>query len=260
MSGLLRRTTHLFVTAKRCAHAQSLSRIYDAVREACANITAAPRVDPRGVFVNNELDLGSVGVYGFDYDYTLAVYTRELNELIYNLALRRLISQFKYPAGLLDLPYDLTFAIRGLHFDVQSSCLLKVDAYSQIQTGAVYRGRRQLSDEEVKELFPGLCLPNMEGRQMPQLIDLFSLPWAGLLSTVVHYCDTNKIVFDPKSLFNDLAECVKQVHITGEMYRKVSENLKEYVHPNEGLKEYLELLHTSGKELFVVTNSPYPFL
>ncbi|KIH59941.1 hypothetical protein ANCDUO_09817 [Ancylostoma duodenale] len=145
-----------------------------------------------------------------------------------------------YPAGLLDLPYDLTFAIRGLHFDVQSSCLLKVDAYSQIQTGAVYRGRRQLSDEEVKELFPGLCLPNMEGRQMPQLIDLFSLPWAGLLSTVVHYCDTNKIVFDPKSLFNDLAECVKQVHITGEMYRKVSENLKEYVHPNEGLKDYLE--------------------
>ncbi|EPB78527.1 5' nucleotidase family protein [Ancylostoma ceylanicum] len=83
---------------------------------------------------------------------------------------------------------------------------------------------------------------------MPQLIDLFSLPWAGLLSTVVHYCDTNKIVFDPKCLFDDLAECVKQVHITGEMYRKVSENLKEYVHPNEGLKEYLELLHTSGKE------------
>ncbi|EPB78528.1 hypothetical protein ANCCEY_02369 [Ancylostoma ceylanicum] len=94
---MLRRTAHLFcsVGAKRYAHAQALSRVYDAVREACANIGAAPRVDPRGVFVNNELDLGSIGVYGFDYDYTLAVYTRELNELIYNLALRRLISQFK---------------------------------------------------------------------------------------------------------------------------------------------------------------------
>uniref|UniRef100_A0A1I7XR56 Zinc finger protein 593 homolog n=1 Tax=Heterorhabditis bacteriophora TaxID=37862 RepID=A0A1I7XR56_HETBA len=34
-------------------------------------------------------------VYGFDYDYTLAVYTRELSELIYELALSRLVTQFK---------------------------------------------------------------------------------------------------------------------------------------------------------------------
>lgn len=43
------------------------------------------------------------------------------------------------------------------------------------------------------------------GRDFPQLIDLFSLPWAGLLSTVVHYCDMHTIAFDPKSLYDDIA-------------------------------------------------------
>ncbi|VDP02263.1 unnamed protein product [Heligmosomoides polygyrus] len=95
---------------------------------------------------------------------------------------------------------------------------------------------------------------------MPQLIDLFSLPWAGLLSTVVHYCDLHNIVFDPKCLYDDLAECVKQVHVTGEMYQKVTDDLENYVHPNEGLNKYLEMLHSSGKELFVVTNSPFKFI
>ncbi|CAJ0603217.1 unnamed protein product [Cylicocyclus nassatus] len=262
MSLLLRRIPLVFhvATASKSSQAQSLIRIYESAREACAKFSPAPRVDPRAVFVNNELDLGRIDVYGFDYDYTLAVYTRDINELIYKLALRRLISQFKYPSGLLELPYDREFAIRGLHFDVQSSCLLKVDAFSQIQAGAVYRGRRKLSVAEVKNLFPGLCLPDLEARQMPQLVDLFSLPWAGLLSTVVHYCDAHNIVYDPKCLYDDSAECVQQVHISGELYQKVGENLESYIHPNEGLKEYLELLNSAGKELFVVTNSPYKFI
>lgn len=67
----------------------------------CAKTTNIPRVDPRAVFVNNELDLSRIDVYGFDYDYTLAVYTRELNELIYGLAAERLIRQFKVVALLL---------------------------------------------------------------------------------------------------------------------------------------------------------------
>ncbi|WKY05626.1 hypothetical protein Q1695_006100 [Nippostrongylus brasiliensis] len=252
-------SAHSSLMWRRWIHAEALHRIYSAAQEACNRIPTAPRVNPRAVFVNNELDLGNIDVYGFDYDYTLAVYTRNLNELIYRLALQRLVTQFKYPEKIMDIPYDSEFAIRGLHFDVQHSCLLKVDAFSQIQRG-LYRGRRKLSDEEVDKLFPGLYLHDMEGRQMKQLVDLFSLPWAGLLSTVVHYCDTNNIQFDPKCLYDDLAECVKQVHVTGEMYRNVSDNLPHYVHPNEGLKEYLQMLHSNKKDLFVVTNSPFKFI
>lgn len=53
------------------------------------------RVDPRQVFANNELNLHKIHAYGFDYDYTLAVYKRELNELVYNMAMRRLVNDQK---------------------------------------------------------------------------------------------------------------------------------------------------------------------
>jgi hypothetical protein len=49
----------------------------------------------RDVFANNELNMREIDVFGFDYDYTLAVYRWELAGLIYDRALQRLISKFK---------------------------------------------------------------------------------------------------------------------------------------------------------------------
>lgn len=45
----------------------------------------------------------------------------------------------------------------------------------------------------------------LQSRDLMQLIDLFSLPWAGLLSTVVQYFDDNAITFDPHSMYQDVA-------------------------------------------------------
>lgn len=56
---------------------------------------SAEHINPRSVFVNNELNLHKINTYGFDYDYTLAVYKRELNELVYGLAMKRLIIEMK---------------------------------------------------------------------------------------------------------------------------------------------------------------------
>ena len=52
-------------------------------------------VDEKAVFANNELSLRDVCVYGFDYDYTLAHYTEELNNVIYQMSLNRLIDDYK---------------------------------------------------------------------------------------------------------------------------------------------------------------------
>lgn len=43
------------------------------------------------------------------------------------------------------------------------------------------------------------------GREFPQLMDLFSLPWAGLLATTVQYFDDTAIEFDPAILYQDIA-------------------------------------------------------
>lgn len=47
------------------------------------------------VYANNEVSLSEVDIYGFDYDYTLALYSNALNTMIYNTARSFLIEHFK---------------------------------------------------------------------------------------------------------------------------------------------------------------------
>lgn len=67
------------------------------------------------VFANSYVDLGKVDTIGFDYDYTLVTYTEELLELIYDMALRRLVHDRQYPLEMLDagLKFNPRFSIRG---------------------------------------------------------------------------------------------------------------------------------------------------
>lgn len=46
-----------------------------------------------GVYANYNLRLDQIKVYGFDYDYTLAHYTRALQTLIYDLAKEHLVKE-----------------------------------------------------------------------------------------------------------------------------------------------------------------------
>ena len=49
----------------------------------------------RAVFTNSELSLKYVDVYGFDFDYTLVHYTREVHRRIYEMARDRLVAKLK---------------------------------------------------------------------------------------------------------------------------------------------------------------------
>lgn len=76
--------------------AQRLRAMYELAKEsALREPPSAACVDPRGVFCNNTLNLHKISIYGFDYDYTLAVYTRAVNKLIYDLSMNRLIQHYK---------------------------------------------------------------------------------------------------------------------------------------------------------------------
>ena len=51
-------------------------------------------VNTNGVFVNSDISLKHVNVYGFDYDYTLVSYTTEVYRLIYDHAKNMLVDKF----------------------------------------------------------------------------------------------------------------------------------------------------------------------
>lgn len=59
------------------------------------------------IYANNEVSLAEVDIYGFDYDYTLALYSNALNTLIYNTARTFLIEHFKVSCTVVALIVSL---------------------------------------------------------------------------------------------------------------------------------------------------------
>lgn len=210
-----------------------------------------------------------MNIYGFDYDYTLACYKPSLDILLYNLARDNLINIFKYPYEIANLKYVPGFAVRGLHYDIEKGLLLKLDSFLQIQLGAVYKGLTAVNDEEVLNLYKNRFIPisyvegakhiNPESKtKMMQLADLFSVPEMCLLCNVAQYLENSSIDYHPEILFHDIKQSVRLSHPV--MHKIVTENVQEYIEPNEMLNKYFEKLISSNKKLFLVTNSPFHFV
>lgn len=90
------------------------------------------RLNMHRIFVNRSMHLEKIKFFGFDMDYTLAVYkSPDLESLAFDLVRERLI-EMGYPADIHAFMYDPTFPVRGLWFDTETGILLKVDPYGNI--------------------------------------------------------------------------------------------------------------------------------
>lgn len=239
---------------------------YRTAKQAHAAKLPPPDVDPLGVFANNELDLEDIKVYGFDYDYTLAVYNESLHYLIYHLGRDCLINKFKYPPAIRDLEYIPGFAIRGLHYDMQKGLLMKIDSFHQIQFESVYRGLTPLSKEEVIKEYGGSYIPqemirgsSTESTRMKQLNDLFSVPEICLLSSVTEYFEQKNIAYHPEILSYDIQNAVQNIHPV--MHKMIEETaIEQYLEEQPGMSKFLHRLRDAGKKMFLITNSPFKFV
>ncbi|XP_072102908.1 5'-nucleotidase domain-containing protein 2-like [Mobula birostris] len=220
------------------------------------------------IYANNEVCLGDIEVYGFDYDYTLALYSSSLNAMIYDTAKDILIEQYKYPQGLKDYTYWPDFAIRGLHYDINKGILMKIDAFHYIQMGSVYRGLQPVPDDEVLAMYHGTHhIPLQQvsgfygkGPVVRQYMDVFSIPEVTLLAVTNDYFLSHDIEFDPLHLYRDITDAIAQVHIKGFMYKWVMEDLEKYILRGEETFAVLQHLVKNGKTLFLITNSPFSFV
>uniref|UniRef100_A0A9I9EFY6 Uncharacterized protein n=1 Tax=Cucumis melo TaxID=3656 RepID=A0A9I9EFY6_CUCME len=87
-------------------------------------LRAMPKSNPEGIYVNKNLSLDNIQVYGFDYDYTLVYYSANLKNLIYDLAKEHLV-------------------IERLYYDKLKGCLLKLDFFGSIELDGCYFDRRK---------------------------------------------------------------------------------------------------------------------
>ncbi|XP_046546293.1 LOW QUALITY PROTEIN: 5'-nucleotidase domain-containing protein 3-like [Haliotis rubra] len=255
-----------FCTSSNQIHKDDLWKIYHKRKQQVQEKSFAADVNKEGIFANNEMHLGDVEVYGFDYDYTLAHYTTQLHYLLYRLGQQALVNDYKYPNEISNFKYDPDFAIRGLHYDVRQGLLMKIDSFHNIQLGTVYRGMQAVSDVEVKATYEGthVSLEKMNTfygtGPMHQLVDLFALPEVTLISNITEYFVQNNITYDPEYVFYDVRNAVQGVHSSGLLHQKIMENLGEWW-GRACLEELLlERLSSAGKKLFLITNSGFPFI
>ncbi|KAF3860782.1 hypothetical protein F7725_001037 [Dissostichus mawsoni] len=239
------------------------------------------------IYANNEVDLAEVDIYGFDYDYTLALYSNALEKMIYNTARDFLIKHFKYPEGIQRYDYIPNFAVRGLHYDIQKGLLMKIDAFHYIQAGTVYRGLSPVPDDEVRQLYGGTF-------HIPLQQDSGFYGKMNLLAAANDFFISNDIDYDPVHLFKDVSvrmpsngclfisapevficclylwlilrsiltqwEAIGMVHLQGYMYKWVMEDLDKYILRGEETEAVLHRLVSKGKKLFLITNSPFSFV
>ncbi|XP_078530976.1 5'-nucleotidase domain-containing protein 3 isoform X1 [Lissotriton helveticus] len=227
-------------------------------------------LNPDAIFSNNEMSLSDIEVYGFDYDYTLAFYSKDLHTLIFNTARDLLIDEHKYPEELRKYEYNPHFAIRGLHYDVHKALLMKIDAFHYIQLGTVYKGLKVVPDEQVIEMYEGSHVPleqmsdfygkSSEGNTMKQFMDIFSLPEMTLLSCANEHFLKNNIDYEPVHLYKDVKDSIRDVHVKGLMYKAILSDIERYICYGEQTRAVLAKLASHGKKMFLITNSPSSFV
>uniref|UniRef100_H2ZXF5 5'-nucleotidase domain containing 3 n=1 Tax=Latimeria chalumnae TaxID=7897 RepID=H2ZXF5_LATCH len=225
---------------------------------------------PDAIFANNEMSLSDIEVYGFDYDYTLAFYSKDLHTMIFNIARNILIDQLRYPEELRTYEYSPNFAIRGLHYDVQTALLMKIDAFHYIQLGSVYRGLNTVPDEEVIAIYEGSHVPleqmsdfygkSSHGNTMKQFMDIFSLPEVTLLSCVNDYFITNNIDYEPVHLYKDVKVQFEDNFLKHFIYLFHLSCIDRYICYGEQTCAVLRKLAEHGKKMFLITNSPISFV
>jgi len=220
------------------------------------------------VFVNRSLHLEKVKYFGFDMDYTLAVYkSPQYESLGFNLVVERLIAM-GYPDAINDFEYDPTFPVRGLWFDTLYGNLLKIDPYGNILL--CINGFTFCKSHEIRALYPNKFMILDESR-VYVLNTLFNLPETYLLACLIDYfinstgytreptgVKCGDLYMSYKAIFQDVRSAMDWVHIKGSLKKDTVNNMEKYVHRDERLITLLERMQEHGKT-FLLTNSDYDY-
>jgi len=208
------------------------------------------------VYANRNLRLGTIDWMGFDMDYTLAIYRQEaMDALSVQLTVDKLIER-GYPEDLRSLSFDTRFPIRGLLIDKRQGNILKMDRHKEVYKG--YHGTRLLEREEIQQLYHQKKLQPHTPRY--HWIDtLFALCEVTSYAALVTALEAREQEFDPERLFDDVRCAIDASHADGSVYRHVTADLPRYLDRDAELPRTLHKLRSSGKKLFLLTNSPWSY-
>jgi len=211
------------------------------------------------IYVNRNLRLDKIEMVGFDMDYTLALYNQaRIEELSMRATLDKLVSAKGYPEAIRALAYDPMLAVRGLVIDHQNGNIFKPDRY-----GFPGRARHGLKNID-RALIGGLYQrerTRLSSQRYAWIDSLFALPEAVLYSVLVDYFDQHNPPGKPDytALWQHIRECIDLAHRDGSIKTIVSDDFPSYVERDDALAETLHKFRSSGKRLFLLTNSAWDY-
>jgi 5'-nucleotidase len=210
------------------------------------------------VFANRNLNLSQIELVGFDMDYTLALYNQpKIEELSIAATLQKLVANKGYPAAIQALPYDPALGIRGLVIDRPNGNVFKPDRYGT--PGRARHGSRVLDRAQRAELYQRHRTP-LSNERYAWIDSLFALPEAVLYVNLVDFFDSHAGPRpDYAQLWQDIRECIDLAHRDGSIKTIVAANLPGFIERDPALAETLHKFRSSGKQLFLLTNSAWDY-
>nr|XP_046231533.1 5'-nucleotidase, cytosolic II, like 1 [Scatophagus argus] len=221
------------------------------------------------VFVNRSLTLENIKCYGFDMDYTMAMYkSPDYESLGFELIRDRMVS-IGYPHELLRYTYDPSFPTRGLVIDTTYGNLLKVDSNGNILVCS--HGFHFLKGADIHKYYPNKFIQRDDTERFYILNTLFNLSETYLYSCLVDFftrCTryTNilkgyqhgDLFMSYRSMFQDVRDAMDFIHDTGILKERTLKNLEKYVVNDPNLPVLLTRIKEVAK-VFLATNSDYNY-
>jgi len=198
-------------------------------------------------------------VVGFDFDYTLVTYTEDLLELLYDMALKRLVADRQYPLEMTQcgLKYDPFFSIRGLAVDRETGWITHLSYTHKV--AVAWEGREKLPTSRIFEEYRGkrALTPKERKMRLKPLNDLFSMAECCLIADTIQFFKERSIPYCGQNVVTDVLNTVTATHLSGDFHRVVAMKPERYFDPTPHLGEVLSKLKRSGKRLIFVSNSPF---
>ncbi|KAG8440983.1 hypothetical protein GDO86_006644 [Hymenochirus boettgeri] len=212
------------------------------------------------IFVNRSLSLEKIRCFGFDMDYTLAMYrSPDYEELGFELLLDRLVS-IGYPHEIVEYKYDPSFPTRGLVFDSRCGNLLKVDSNGNILICT--HGFRFLKGPEIWAIYPNKFIQRDNTTRFHVLNTLFNLSETYLYACLVDFfsncsryvnCDTGfchgNLFMSFQSIYQDVRDAMDYMHDSGCLKEKTLKNLGKYVLKDIRIPVLLNRMREIGKAI-----------
>jgi HAD superfamily 5'-nucleotidase-like hydrolase len=208
----------------------------------------------RRIYCNRNIKMDGLEMIGWDMDYTLALYNQErLEQLSIELTLKKLIANHGYSEGILELDFRSDFAIRGIVIDCPTGNVFKMDKHGYV--GRVFHGTRELTKEERAKQYRTGHRIRLSSKRYRWIDTLFGLPDASMYMTLVDWLDSQEKHPDYQQLFVDIRNSIDEAHRDDTLKTVIKADMPGFVVKDPGLAEMLHKFRSSGKKLFLLTNS-----